>query len=58
MFARITHYKMKPESIETATAQLEQMKPQIMALPGLRQFLNAIGMSAFGRPHGPVGDLA
>lgn len=41
MFARITHYKMKPDSIDTAMALLEQLKPQIMAMPGMLRFINA-----------------
>jgi len=42
MFARVTKYKMKTSSIDAAKAQVEQMKDQIMALPGLQQFINVI----------------
>ena len=38
MHVRVTHYKMKPESIAAATALLEQIKGQIMGLQGLKQF--------------------
>ena len=41
MFTRITQYKMKPESLAQATALLEQLKPQIMAMPGVVRFMNA-----------------
>ena len=41
MFTRITKYKMKPESLVQATALLEQLKPQIMAMPGMIRFMNA-----------------
>ena len=41
MFTRITKYKMKPESLAQATALLEQLKPQIMAMPGMVRFMNA-----------------
>ena len=42
MFARITRYRMKPDSIAAATALLETLKPQIMALPGLLNFINVM----------------
>lgn len=42
MFARITKYRMKPESIDAAMALLDQVKPQIMAIPGLIQFVNVM----------------
>lgn len=48
MFARITHYKMKAGSVDAAKAQLESMKDQIMALPGIRQFLNTINEDGTG----------
>lgn len=40
MFARITNYKMKAESMDAANALLEQIKPQVMALPGMVRFIN------------------
>lgn len=41
MFTRITSYKMKPETLAEATALLEQLKPQVMAMPGMVRFINA-----------------
>lgn len=48
MFARITHYKMKAGSRDAATAQLHQMKGEIMALPGLKQFINTMNEDGSG----------
>jgi hypothetical protein len=48
VFARVTRYRMKPESIETATAMLHAMKAQIMALPGMKQFINTVNSDGSG----------
>lgn len=48
MHIRVTHYKMKPEAIEAATAMLHEMKSQIMALPGMHQFINSINADGTG----------
>ena len=48
MFARITRYRMKPESVDAAMAMLEQLKPQIMALPGLLNFINVMNADGSG----------
>ncbi|WP_299783505.1 hypothetical protein [uncultured Roseobacter sp.] len=48
MFARVTHYRMKPESVEAAMAMLDTMKPQIMALPGMHQFINTMNDTGEG----------
>lgn len=40
MFARITKYKMKSESLPAAMALLEQLKPQILKMPGVVRFIN------------------
>ncbi len=48
MHVRVTKYKMKPEAIEEATAMLEKMKGQIMALPGMKQFINSINADGSG----------
>ena len=48
MFARVTHYKMKPDSVPEAMAKLDQMKPQIMALPGMVQFVNTVNDDGTG----------
>ncbi|HSM40911.1 MAG TPA: hypothetical protein VK862_09175 [Afifellaceae bacterium] len=40
MYARVTKYRMKPEAMNDSIALLEQLKPEIMALPGMIQFIN------------------
>ena len=40
MIARITPYKLKPSSIDVADKMVAQMKEDILALPGLVQFIN------------------
>ncbi len=45
MFARITRYRMKPESVESAKAKLIELKPQIMSLPGMKNFINVMNES-------------
>ena len=40
MFARITHYQMKPDKMADAEALIEKLKPQIMSLPGMQRFVN------------------
>ena len=39
---------MKPESIAAATALLEQLKPQILAMPGVLRFINAVDDTGAG----------
>lgn len=46
MFARVTQYKMKSDSMAEATKLAESLRGQIMALPGIKQFLNV------GKPDG------
>ena len=48
MHVRVTNYSMKPDAIPAATALLEQMKTQIMALPGMKQFINSINADGTG----------
>lgn len=48
MFARITHYKMKPEATETAIATLNKLKDEIMALPGMIHFVNTMNSDGSG----------
>jgi len=48
MFARITKYKMKPDSIAAATALIEQMKPQVLAMPGVVRFINVVDETGSG----------
>jgi len=42
MIARISKYKMKPDSIAAAEALLNKLKPQIMGLSGTRNFVNVV----------------
>lgn len=42
MFARITHYKMKPGSRDKATALLHSLRDQIMGMPGMHHFVNVM----------------
>lgn len=48
MFARISKYRMKAESIDAAKAKLEEIKPQIMSLPGLKTFVNVMNDDGTG----------
>ena len=48
MFMRVTHYKMKPNAITAAKAMLEQMKDQIMSMPGMIRFTNSINDDGSG----------
>lgn len=40
MYARITPYRMKTDKVEDAAALLQQVKDEVMALPGVRTFVN------------------
>ena len=40
MYARVSTYQMKVETFGEAQAMIEEIKPQIAALPGLRDFKN------------------
>lgn len=48
MFVRVTHYRLKPDSIDAAKQLLEGMKPKIMALPGMLRFVNAVNPDGSG----------
>ncbi len=48
MFARITHYKMKPETTDSAIAKLNSLKDDIMALPGMVHFVNTMNSDGSG----------
>ncbi len=43
MFSRVTPYQLKPGARDAAIATMNEMKADIMALPGLKQFINVIG---------------
>ena len=40
MYARVSTYKMKVEAFDEAQAMIQEIGPQIAALPGLRDFKN------------------
>ena len=42
MYARITPYKMKPGSREAATAKMNELKAEILGLPGMQHFMSAM----------------
>jgi len=48
MFARITQYKMKPGMRESATAKLNDLKSQIMDMPGMHCFTNVMNEDGSG----------
>lgn len=48
MYAKVTRYKTKPGMASEALALMEQMKEQIMSLPGLRQFINIMDEEGAG----------
>ncbi|MDA5095035.1 hypothetical protein O2N63_13175 [Aliiroseovarius sp. KMU-50] len=48
MFARVTEYKMKAGSRDAATEKLNVMKSQIMAMPGMLQFINVMNEDGSG----------
>jgi hypothetical protein len=48
MHARITRYKMKPGSTDAARALQDKLKDQIMGLPGMRHFYNAMNEDGSG----------
>ena len=48
MFARITHYKMKPESRDAATELLNSLRDQIMGMPGMHHFVNVMNKDGSG----------
>ncbi|MEI4231818.1 hypothetical protein [Roseovarius sp. D22-M7] len=48
MFARVTEYQMKPESIAAATELLHSLKERIMSMPGVHNFINVINDDGSG----------
>lgn len=48
MFARVTQYKMKPGSMDAATAILNALKSQIMGMPGMQNFINVANADGSG----------
>ncbi len=48
MYMRVTHYRMKPASVDAAKAMLGHMKEQIMSMPGMLRFTNSINDDGAG----------
>lgn len=48
MFARVSTYKMKPESIAAAEAKVQEMLPTILGMDGMVTFTNAIDSEGNG----------
>jgi len=48
MFARVTHYKMKPGSREATTEIMNSLKSQIMGMPGMQNFINVANEDGSG----------
>ena len=40
MHARITRYELKPDKLAEAQAVIEKIRPQIMCIPGLQEYLS------------------
>ena len=40
MYTRITTYRMNPDNYDAATALAEELKPEIMAIPGIRYWFS------------------
>ena len=48
MFARVTHYKMKPGSRDATTVIMNSLKSQIMGMPGMHNFINVANEDGSG----------
>jgi hypothetical protein len=48
MFARVTHYKMKPGTRDDATKLLDSLRDQIMGMPGMVHFVNVMNGDGSG----------
>ncbi len=40
MHARITRYELKPDRLQEANALIEKLRPQILQIPGLMEYLS------------------
>lgn len=58
MYARITPYKMKPGTRDAAEAKLNELKDQILGLPGMQHFLNVMNDDGSGYVISTVVDKA
>jgi hypothetical protein len=48
MFARVTQFKMKPGTREAATAKMEELRGQILGMPGMHNFINVMNEDGSG----------
>jgi hypothetical protein len=48
MFARVTQFKMKPGTREAATAKMNELKSEIMGMPGMHCFTNVMNDDGTG----------
>ncbi len=48
MHARVTHFKMKPGSRDAAVALMNDLKDQILGMPGMRHFINVMNDDGSG----------
>lgn len=48
MFARVTQYQLKAGARDAAIATMEEMKSDILGLPGMKQFINVLGTDGTG----------
>jgi|GEM_PF-3550374 len=40
MHARVTRFKLKPETVEQANAGIEQTRQEVMKIPGIKGYIN------------------
>jgi len=48
MFARVTKYKMKPGSRDAVSELMNSLKGDIMAMPGMHNFINVMNEDGSG----------
>ncbi|QGX97532.1 hypothetical protein EI983_04255 [Roseovarius faecimaris] len=48
MFARVTHYRMKPGSKDAATEKMNALKAEILGMPGMHNFINVMNDDGTG----------
>lgn len=48
MFARVTPYQLKDGARDASIATMEELKSDILALPGMKQFINVLGADGSG----------
>lgn len=58
MFARVTRFKMKESAVDAAKELMVGMKGDVMALPGMKQFINVMNSDGDGYVIALVSDRA